>query len=52
MDESVLAELRNGAEYDCYTDFEAAVMEYSEKKCLLFVRSNDGTVRNANCIIC
>ena len=36
MDESVLAELRNGAEYDCYADFEAAVRKYSEKKCYLF----------------
>ena len=48
MDESVLAELRNGAEYDCYADFEAAVSEYSENKCMLFVRSNSRTVENAN----
>ena len=52
MDESVFAELRNDAEYDCDTDFEAAVMEYFVIKCLLFVRSYDGTVQNANCIIC
>ena len=48
MDESVLAELQIGAEYDCYTDFEAAVREYSEKKCMLFVRTNSRTVQNAN----
>ena len=31
--ESVVAELRYGAECDCYNDFEAAFREYSGKKC-------------------
>ena len=47
MVDSVVAELRNGAKYDCYTDFEAAVREYSENKCVLFVRSNSRTVQHA-----
>ena len=37
MDDSVATELLNGADYDCFNDFEGAGRDYAEKEmCYLF----------------